>query len=100
MHRIRKSEEAQMQLADRVALVTGGGSGIGRAAAVLMAKEGARAGVLSRDREELQQVVEEIEHNGGEAMLIVADVSHPDDMQRAVKEVVARWGRLDIVFAN
>lgn len=89
-----------MQLADRVALVTGAGSGIGRAAAVLLAGEGARVGVLSRTEEELRETVAEIERRGGEGMVILADVSDPEQMERAVREVVGRWGRLDIVVAN
>lgn len=89
-----------MQLADRVALVTGAGSGIGRAAAVLLAGEGARVGVLSRTEEELRETVAEIERRGGEGMVLLADVSDPEQMERAVREVVGRWGRLDIVVAN
>lgn len=89
-----------MQLSGRVALVTGAGSGIGKAAAVLLAKEGARVAALSRTREELEKTVAEIEDNGGEGMVVTADVSRPEDMQRAVREVTDRWGRLDVVFAN
>ncbi len=89
-----------MQLADRVALVTGAGSGIGKAAAVLMGKEGARVACLSRTREELEKTVAEIASAGGEGMVVEADVSDPEQMERAVKEVTDRWGRLDVVFAN
>ena len=88
------------QLDGKVALITGAGSGIGRAAAKLLAREGARIGSLSRDEGELRQLAEEIEREGGEAMSLVADISQPDDMQQAVQRVVDRWGRLDIVFAN
>ena len=88
------------QLQGRVALVTGAGSGIGKAAAVLLASEGARVGALGRTEDELLETVKEIGDNGGEATVVVADISRPDDMQRAVAEVVDRWGRLDIVFAN
>src|SRR5436189_4469992 len=89
-----------MQLDGKVALVTGAGSGIGRAAAILLAREGARVGILSRDARELQQLAEEIERGGGEALPLIADVSRPEDMRQAVQRVVDRWGRLDIVFAN
>jgi NAD(P)-dependent dehydrogenase (short-subunit alcohol dehydrogenase family) len=89
-----------MQLQDRVALVTGAGSGIGKAAAVLMAKQGAKVAALSRTPEELEKTVREIEACGGEGMVVTADVSSAEEMERAVREVVERWGRLDVVFAN
>ncbi len=89
-----------MQLEGRVALVTGAGSGIGKAAALLLAREGAKVGVLSRTAEELEQVAEEIRGNQGEALVLTADISDPAEMERAVQELVDRWGRLDIVFAN
>ena len=89
-----------MQLAERVALVTGAGSGIGRAAAVLLAREGARVAALGRSKDELDQVVAEIEGEGGEAMTVLADVSQPEQMQAAIEQIGARWDRLDIVFAN
>lgn len=89
-----------MELSERVALVTGAGSGIGRAAAVLLAGRGARVAVLSRTEEELLELVREIEDGGGEAMAIPADVAEPAAMKRAVDRVAAHWGRLDTVFAN
>ena len=89
-----------MQLNERVALITGAGSGIGRAAAVLLAREGARVAALGRTEEQLREVVTEIEQAGGEGMVVLADISQPDQMQAAVEQTVERWGRLDIVFAN
>lgn len=89
-----------MQLTDRVALVTGAGSGIGKAAALLLADAGARIGVLSRDENEVNQVVREIEQAGGEAIPIIADISIVEDMQRSYRQIQNQWGRLDIVFAN
>ena len=88
------------QLEGRVALVTGGGSGIGRASARLLAQEGARVAVLSRTEEQLRETVQEIEKDGGEAMFVTGDISDVESIQRAVSEVTDRWGRLDIVFAN
>jgi NAD(P)-dependent dehydrogenase (short-subunit alcohol dehydrogenase family) len=89
-----------MRLKDKVALVTGGGSGIGAAAAVLLAHEGARVAVLGRTREKLDETVRRIGEAGGEALAVAGDVSKYPDMERAVAEVVKRWGRLDVVFAN
>jgi NAD(P)-dependent dehydrogenase (short-subunit alcohol dehydrogenase family) len=89
-----------MQLKGRVALITGAGSGIGRATALRMAREGARIAVLSRTDDEVEEVVAEIEAAGGEAMGVTADISVADEMERAVAEIVERWDRLDIVFAN
>ncbi|MDB5350312.1 MAG: dehydrogenase, short-chain alcohol dehydrogenase like protein [Planctomycetota bacterium] len=87
-----------MQLEGRVALVTGAGSGIGRATADLMAREGAKVAALGPEEEELRDLVREI---GDErAIAIDADVSQPDQMERAVRTVIDRWGSLDLVFAN
>lgn len=89
-----------MQLADKVALVTGAGSGIGEAAAKLLAKEGAKVAALGRTEDELKEVVEQIQQSGGEAMPVIADISEADKMQQAYQQVADKWGRLDIVFAN
>lgn len=88
------------QLDGKVALVTGAGSGIGRASALLLAQHGAKVAVLGRTEGELQDAVAEIEQHGGEGMVVLADVSKPDDMQQAVQQIGDRWGRLDIVLAN
>lgn len=89
-----------MQLNDKVALITGAGSGIGKAAALLLAKEGAKIAALGHTEDELQQTVEQIQQSNGEAIVVVADISQPDQMQQAVAQTIERWGRLDIVFAN
>lgn len=89
-----------MQLTDKVALVTGAGSGIGKAAAQLMAKEGAKVALLGRSQDELEQTLAEIEDNGGAAIPVLADISQPEQMQQATQKVFDNWGRLDIVFAN
>ena len=66
----------------------------------MLAQEGAKVGALGRDDKELQDVVDRITHKDGEAMSLVADVSQPDQVRQAVKQLVDRWGRLDVVFAN
>jgi NAD(P)-dependent dehydrogenase (short-subunit alcohol dehydrogenase family) len=89
-----------MQLAEKVALITGAGSGIAKATALLFASEGAKVAALGRSDDELKQTVEEIRAQGGEAIPVVADISQPDQMQQAIQKIEQQWGRLDIVFAN
>ena len=89
-----------MRLENKVALVTGGGSGIGEAAAVLFAREGARVAVLGRTAEKLEETVKRIEAAGGQGLAVEGDVARYADMERVVGEVVEKWGRLDVVFAN
>jgi NAD(P)-dependent dehydrogenase (short-subunit alcohol dehydrogenase family) len=89
-----------MQLKDRVALVTGAGSGIGKAAALLLAREGARIGALGRTEDELKETVREIKRAKGKAIALTADISQPEEMMRAIERLAAEWKRIDIVFAN
>ena len=89
-----------MKLEGRVALVTGAGSGIGAAAARRLAAAGARVALLGRTRNELEEVERSIGGDGGEAMVVVADISKHAEMARAVGEVEQRWGRLDVLVAN
>ncbi|MCB0094419.1 MAG: SDR family oxidoreductase [Caldilineaceae bacterium] len=89
-----------MQLAGKVAYVTGAGSGLGKAAAMRFAQEGAKVAVLSRTAAQINAVAAEIEAAGGEALALVADVSQPDQMQEAAQKIMDKWGRLDIVVAN
>ncbi|AWM85948.1 SDR family NAD(P)-dependent oxidoreductase [Microvirga sp. 17 mud 1-3] len=89
-----------MELEGKVALVTGAGSGIGKAAALRLAKEGAAIGALSRTESEVRKTVAEIERNGGRAVALVADIAEEEPMKQAVSDLVSAFGRLDIVFAN
>jgi NAD(P)-dependent dehydrogenase (short-subunit alcohol dehydrogenase family) len=89
-----------MRLEGKVALITGAGSGIGKAAALLLAAEGAKIGALSHGAGDLEKVVKQIERAGGEAIALVADVSQPSQVQKAVESLAEKWGRIDIVFAN
>lgn len=88
------------QLAGKVALVTGAGSGIGAATAHLLAAAGVKVGVLTRSRDEAERVAAEIVAKGGEALPLTADVSDEAVMEAAFAKVDARWGALDIAVAN
>lgn len=89
-----------MTVSGKVALITGGASGLGKAAAEILARAGAKVAVLGRSDDENQEVANAINAAGGEAMPVDGDISDPEQMRRAVEQVIARWGRLDIVFAN
>ncbi len=89
-----------MQLENRVAFVTGAGSGIGQASAVLLAQEGARVGLLGRRESALAETMEKIKEIGGQSLALAGDVSQPDDVRHAVDKLVSEYGGLDIVFAN
>jgi NAD(P)-dependent dehydrogenase (short-subunit alcohol dehydrogenase family) len=84
----------------KVALVTGAGSGIGKGAALLLARCGAKVGALGHTEDELQQTVNEIKQAGGEAVSLVADVADPAQMEEAVRSLAGQCGTVDIVFAN
>ncbi len=87
-------------LQDRVALVTGAGSGIGRATAERLALAGARVALLGRTRDELQEAAAVIEKAGGDTLVVTADIAVSDQVVAAYSVVVDRWKRLDVVVAN
>jgi short-subunit dehydrogenase len=88
------------ELKGRVAVITGASSGIGRAAAVAFAREGARVVLGARRAERLREAVEAIQRLGGEARACETDVTRPEDVGRLVGEAVASFGRLDILVNN
>jgi NAD(P)-dependent dehydrogenase (short-subunit alcohol dehydrogenase family) len=87
-------------LTGRVALITGGASGIGRATAALFGREGASVAVADINAEQGESIVSEIEAEGGRAAFISCDVARSDDCQEAVERTVAAFGGLDILFNN
>ncbi len=87
-------------LEGKKALITGAASGIGRATALLFAREGAAVAIADIDREGGESVVETIAGQGGSAVFIPCDVSVAEDCNRAVERTVQKFGRLDILFNN
>jgi short-subunit dehydrogenase len=85
---------------DRVILVTGASSGIGRALAVELGRRGARVGLTARRAEELLKVAEEVERAGGKALALAADVRNPVEINSVAERVRATWGRIDVLIAN
>lgn len=89
-----------MRLNNKVALITGGTSGIGEATAMLFAQEGAEVAITGRNHQRGTAVVERIKEVGSEAMFLHADVSVAGDCRRVIEETVGAFGRLDILFNN
>jgi NAD(P)-dependent dehydrogenase (short-subunit alcohol dehydrogenase family) len=87
-------------LANKVAIVTGGGTGIGRATALAMARAGASVVIGNRDAKPGEEVVRAIEQTGGRAVFQVTDVSKPEDAHALVQRAVHEFGRLDLAFNN
>src|SRR5688500_10046983 len=100
---IRESDsrsEGMSVLADKVAIVTGASSGIGRATALLFAREGAKLVVTARRRPQLEELVDEIKKAGGEAVAVAGDVKDETLAKELVDTAVHRFGGLDIAFNN
>lgn len=87
-----------MKLANQVAIVTGGASGIGAASARLFAAEGAKVALVDLDEVGLGQVAADIESRGGQAMTLAADVSRDDQARAGVEQVMDKWGRIDVLL--
>ena len=83
---------------NQVAFVTGGGSGIGHAAALAFARQGARVAIADSNGEAAQQVAAEVEDAGGQALPLTLDVTDASAVEAAVDRVVMEWGRLDCAF--
>jgi 3-oxoacyl-[acyl-carrier protein] reductase len=89
-----------MKLKDRVALVTGGASGIGAASSIAMAREGARVVVADLNEAAASAIAERVKRSGGQALAMRADVTRAADNQAMVERAVSTWGGLDVFYAN
>ena len=85
---------------DKVVMITGASSGIGRGLAVELGRRGARLGLVARRAELLQQVVGEIESNGGRALALATDVQDPIAVQTAADQIKEQFGPIDVLIAN
>ena len=90
----------KMKLAGKVAIVTGGGIGIGRNTALLLAKQGAKVIVTDIDQESGQATVEEITNLGGEALFVSYDMEKQGDWQRVISITLNAFSRIDMLFQN
>ncbi|MDM5195030.1 SDR family NAD(P)-dependent oxidoreductase [Bacillus hominis] len=90
----------KMKLAGMVAIVTGGGIGIGRSTALLLAKQGAKVIVTDIDQESGQATVEEITNLGGEALFVSYDMGKQGDWQRVISFAMEAYSRIDMLFQN
>ena len=84
----------------KVVLLTGASSGIGRALAVELGKRGASIGLTARRAEELLKTEEEVVRAGGQALALAADVRNPEQMNRVAERMREKWGRIDVLIAN
>ncbi|HYE82070.1 MAG TPA: SDR family oxidoreductase [Clostridia bacterium] len=89
-----------MRLENKVAIITGGSSGIGEAIAKLFAKEGAQVAIVGRRLKELERVTQEINNNGGNAIFINADISNNEDVQKIFRKTIEQYGTFDILVNN
>ncbi|WP_088031959.1 SDR family oxidoreductase [Evansella clarkii] len=94
-------EDNYLNLRGKTAIITGGSSGIGRGTALKLAEQGVRLGLIDIKHDRGEEVVQQIEEKGSEAVLAEADISDPGDTERAIKEIADKFGgKIDIVFAN
>jgi NAD(P)-dependent dehydrogenase (short-subunit alcohol dehydrogenase family) len=89
-----------MKLANKVALITGAGSGMGKSAALIFAVEGAKVAAVDVAEAQVKETVAEIAKRGGDAIAIRADVSKSEDVKRMIDDTVARFGGLNIMYNN
>ena len=91
---------ATQKLREKVSLITGAGSGMGRASAILFSKKGAKVAVVDIDSKGGNQTVNLVKQDGKEAFFVQADVSKAKDAEGMIKSTIDKYGRLDILYNN
>lgn len=89
-----------MKLEGRVAIITGGNSGIGKASSLLFAREGAKVAIAARDAAKGEKVLREIKKEGGDAIFVKTDVSKSKDAKALIERTASTYGRIDVLFNN
>lgn len=89
-----------MRLKDKVCIITGAGGGMGKVAAEMFSKEGAKVAVFERDQKAGKQVVDQINQEGGDASFFEVDIIDEDAVKNAVEGVVEEYGRIDVLYNN
>src|SRR5215510_13426590 len=98
--KVTNLEDTSMRLGHKIAIVTGGGTGIGEAIAKIFAREGAKVAITGRRKDQLERVVREIERKGGQALALPGSVTIEPDVQEAIAATVRTFGRLDVLVNN
>ena len=89
-----------MKLANKVAIITGAGSGMGKAAALIFAAEGAKVAAADIVEAQVKETAAEITRKGGDAIALRADVARSEDVKRMIDDTVAKYGGLNIIYNN
>lgn len=93
-------EHRNKRFANKVCIITGGSSGIGKATATQMAAEGGKVAILNRKEEEGNKAAEEIRSKGGDVIYIKADTGKVEDLEAAVKTIIEKWQKIDVLVNN
>ncbi|HEY2988064.1 MAG TPA: SDR family NAD(P)-dependent oxidoreductase, partial [Candidatus Binatia bacterium] len=85
-----------MELKDKVALITGGGRGIGKAVALDYAREGAKLAICARTAAEIEETAKQIQSTGADCLAVTCDVSQEEPVEKLIQDVHKRFGRIDV----
>lgn len=97
---LERPTAVDQKLKDKIAVITGAASGIGRATALEMAQQGAKVCLIDLKENNSTKVEQKISQLGGEALVCDVDVSDPQRVAAAIKDTISKWGKVDILFAN